>query len=194
MDKIYYLNIQQARSENDTVYQKLLVHLQDHLSKDEAGNPRIYVPDLTAVSNGEIVGRFKQEPSEEATTADVYWTKERADASIIQIKEMITKMNTTEFSAVENEINNDTATLLDVRTPQEFDAGHFPGAVNLDLQEISDGVVPEKPKDSKIYLYCQSGNRSAQATSLLKRDGFTNIIDLGGLSDVKAMGGELIAN
>lgn len=84
------------------------------------------------------------------------------------------------------------AKLYDVRTPEEFAAGHFVGAENVPLQDIEAGKLPAVDKSTKISLYCRSGNRSSQAAMLLKDAGFTNIIDLGGLSDVQSMGGTLV--
>ncbi|MBP9761972.1 rhodanese-like domain-containing protein, partial [Candidatus Saccharibacteria bacterium] len=72
------------------------------------------------------------------------------------------------FSIVQNEVNAGTATLLDVRTAEEFASGHFAGATNLSLQEIEAGRLPDSVKTQRLYVYCRSGNRSAQATTLLK--------------------------
>lgn len=74
--------------------------------------------------------------------------------------------------------------IYDVRTPQEFANGHTKGAESLPLAEIEDGKLPEVDKNSPIAVYCRSGNRSAQAKSLLEKAGFSNVKDLGGLSDL----------
>lgn len=90
LDKIYYFNIREARSENDDTYQKIVGYLKDYLSKDEDGNPRVTVPDVTALKNGEIVGRFKQESSgENEKTPDTFWTEERQERAVVQLSEMI---------------------------------------------------------------------------------------------------------
>lgn len=96
----------------------------------------------------------------------------------------------TGFSKVQSDINAG-AELYDVRTSQEFAAGHFAGAENWALQDMQAGKLPDVSKDTKIYVYCQSGNRSSQATKLLTDAGFTNVVDLGGLQDVQASGGKL---
>lgn len=103
-----------------------------------------------------------------------------------------TKEATTEltFAMIEKDIENG-AKLYDVRTAEEYEEGHFENAINWSLQELEAGTLPDVAKSTKIYLYCRSGNRSAQATSILKEAGFTDITDLGGLNDVKAMGGQL---
>lgn len=82
------------------------------------------------------------------------------------------------------------ALLLDVRTPGEYTAGHIDGASNLPLQEIQSGTLPNIGTDKTVYVYCQSGNRSAQATAILKKAGYT-VEDLGGIDNVTAMGGTL---
>lgn len=82
------------------------------------------------------------------------------------------------------------ALLLDVRTPEEYSSRYIKGATNLPLSSIETGALPAVAKDTKIFVYCRSGNRSAQAKSLLEKSGFTNINDLGGMSDVISIGGQ----
>ena len=190
IDKIYYLNIKESRANNDEVYQKLVTKLQDYLPKDDDGNPRISVPDVTAYRGGQIVGRFEQEATNdgEQVTPDTYWTSERKDRAVEQLREMMARVS--EFAVIQSKIK-DGAQLLDVRTVEEFDSGHFAGAINLDVEDIIAGKLPDAAKDAQLYVYCRSGNRSAQAVSLLKQAGFTNITDLGGLTDVESIGGTL---
>ncbi|GAB4544209.1 MAG: hypothetical protein OHK0023_00670 [Anaerolineae bacterium] len=70
--------------------------------------------------------------------------------------------------------------LLDVRTPEEYAAGHIRGATLLPLQEL-EARLAELPKDKPVVIYCRSGNRSAQAFQILKAAGYTNLYDLGGI-------------
>lgn len=86
----------------------------------------------------------------------------------------------------------DGALLLDVRTPEEFAAGRVKSATNLSLDNIQNGKSPQVAKDNPIYLYCRSGNRSAVAKQLLNRQGFSQVIDLGGLNDLQRLGFEII--
>jgi rhodanese-related sulfurtransferase len=61
------------------------------------------------------------------------------------------------------------AVLLDVRTAEEYAAGHIPGSVNLPLSRISDiNSAPETP----LFVYCRSGARSMQACLWLARSGY----------------------
>ncbi len=100
------------------------------------------------------------------------------------------KYQTVSFSAVQNNVSAG-AKLYDVRTSQEYEAGHFANAENWSLQDMQAGKLPNVAKDTKLYVYCQSGNRSTQATKLLVDAGFTDVVDLGGLQDVQASGGKL---
>jgi NADPH-dependent 2,4-dienoyl-CoA reductase/sulfur reductase-like enzyme/rhodanese-related sulfurtransferase len=62
--------------------------------------------------------------------------------------------------------------LLDVRTPQEFAAGHIPGAVNIPVDDLR-SRLGELPHDRKIAAYCQVGQRGYLATRILRQKGFS---------------------
>lgn len=75
---------------------------------------------------------------------------------------------------------------IDVRTTDEFSAGHVDGAVNIPYGDISQRISEvTKSKDELIYVYCRSGRRSGIAKDTLDADGFTNVINLGGLEDAR---------
>jgi NADPH-dependent 2,4-dienoyl-CoA reductase/sulfur reductase-like enzyme/rhodanese-related sulfurtransferase len=61
--------------------------------------------------------------------------------------------------------------LVDVRTPQEFDAGHVPGAVNVPVDQLR-SRLDELPRDREIAAYCQVGQRGYLATRILRQAGF----------------------
>lgn len=74
-------------------------------------------------------------------------------------------------------------TLLDVRTLDEYNAGHIPAAVLLPYDEIAqkaEKLLPEK--DAEIIVYCRSGRRSAIAADELRKLGYTEVKDFGGIS------------
>lgn len=80
--------------------------------------------------------------------------------------------------------NNDYDIILDVRTGAEYAEGYIPGAVNLPLDEIEVKIGEVLPStDSKILLYCRSGNRSKEAGKLLESLGYTKVYDFGGIVD-----------
>ncbi len=83
------------------------------------------------------------------------------------------------------------AKLYDVRTAAEYSAGHIERSVNLSLQDIEAGKLPDVAKDTELYLYCESGSRAAQAAGLLKNAGYTNVTNLYGIANVKSMGGTI---
>lgn len=71
------------------------------------------------------------------------------------------------------------AQLIDVREPNEFDAGHILGARNIPLSQIKMRMKEIRP-DMPVYLYCQSGSRSARAAQYLYRGGYKDLTQLKG--------------
>lgn len=94
VEKVYYLNIRQARTDKTATYDQLVSKLSPYLDKDEAGQPRIYVPDVSFVKNGKIIERFEMEkaPESESKTADSFWTPERKARAITQLREQMHKL------------------------------------------------------------------------------------------------------
>lgn len=84
-------------------------------------------------------------------------------------------------SGVRSFLSTEGAVLLDVRTPEEYDEGHIEGSKNIPLQSIEKTKMIIKEKSTPIFVHCRSGARSAQATSILKRMGYTNVEDIGGI-------------
>ena len=74
--------------------------------------------------------------------------------------------------------------ILDVRTQEEYDEGHIPGAIVISHEEIkekAEEVLPDK--DQLILVYCRSGRRSKIAAEALAALGYTNIKEFGGTID-----------
>ena len=74
--------------------------------------------------------------------------------------------------------------ILDVRTREEYDQGHIPGATQISHEEIAEKA--EKvltDKDQLILVYCRSGRRSKIAAEILVDLGYTNIKEFGGIID-----------
>ena len=73
--------------------------------------------------------------------------------------------------------------ILDVRTQEEYDTAHIPGAICIPNETIGTEDIPELPdKDQLILVYCRSGNRSKQASEQLAKQGYTNIVEFGGIN------------
>lgn len=90
-----------------------------------------------------------------------------------------------EAASAELSTLSESTKLYDVRTAEEFAAGHAEGAILLPLSDIEEGKFPEIDKNLPIAVYCRSGNRSTQAKQLLTDAGFTEVQDLGGLADLQ---------
>jgi rhodanese-related sulfurtransferase len=78
-------------------------------------------------------------------------------------------------------IKNDTnITILDVRTPKEYRSGHIKNSILVPLDSLEENL-DKIPKDKKIIVYCRSGNRSINASRVLKKHGYTPIDVKGGI-------------
>ena len=91
-----------------------------------------------------------------------------------------------------NQMKVDGAFLLDVRTQEEWDAGHIPGATLIPLDQLP-YRYGELPTDQDIVIYCRSGNRSGQALDYLTDKGITGIYSMdGGINDWISAGYEVV--
>ena len=82
-------------------------------------------------------------------------------------------------------------TVLDVRTREEYDAGHIPGAVCVPVETIAELPPEDLPdRNRTILVYCRSGNRSKQAAEKLAAMGYTGILEFGG---IRTWDGETVA-
>lgn len=68
-------------------------------------------------------------------------------------------------------MNKQKITIIDVRTPSEFQGGHVAGSINIPLQEVQSRLEQIKSYEQPIILCCASGNRSGQAADFLKSQG-----------------------
>ena len=93
-------------------------------------------------------------------------------------------MNITAQEAKEIMDSQEGYVILDVRTQEEFDQGHIPGAIlipDYEIEEKAENVL--KDKDQLILVYCRSGRRSKLAAEDLQKLGYTNIKEFGGIID-----------
>ena len=74
--------------------------------------------------------------------------------------------------------------ILDVREPDEFEAGHIEGAILIPYTKINARAEQMLPrKDQLILVYCRSGRRSKIAADCLWNLGYTNVKEFGGIVD-----------
>jgi len=80
--------------------------------------------------------------------------------------------------------------VIDVRSPEEFVAGHLDGAVNLNVEDGTLlAALPSLDPSAPYIVYCRSGRRSAIAVDQMRSAGFTDIVDLGSLEDAASVTG-----
>lgn len=83
------------------------------------------------------------------------------------------------------ELVNNGATIVDVRTRNEFQSGHVQNSKNIPLQELAqklDSLNQHKP----VIVCCASGARSSSAQRLLTKSGFENVVNGGGWMQLNA--------
>lgn len=109
------------------------------------------------------------------------WTKTGPDAKKFEIT----------FSQIKHDVESGKAVFLDVRSLDEFESKNFGITENYPITELEQGKLPDIEKDTKIYVHCLKGIRSAQAVQILREAGFTEVYDMGGIEHVQAVGGVL---
>jgi rhodanese-related sulfurtransferase len=105
--------------------------------------------------------------------------------------EAIKKVDPVEFSEV---IAQPGVIILDVRTPEEFNAGHIENAININVADSNfSSEVSKLDKNATVAVYCRSANRSGVATKEMAELGFTDMYDMqGGIIDWEAAGGPVV--
>lgn len=84
---------------------------------------------------------------------------------------------------------DDGATVIDVRTPEEFAAGHLQGATNIDVTAADfHERVGELDPDATYVLYCRSGSRAGAAAQMMAEMGFDDVVNAGGYETLAASG------
>lgn len=75
---------------------------------------------------------------------------------------------------------------IDVRSAEEFAAGHVPQAVNIPYEQIAEGISGlDLDSDQTIYLYCGSGRRAGIARESLQELGYQQVVNVGSLEDAR---------
>jgi len=85
-----------------------------------------------------------------------------------------------------SDIEDKSNTILDVRTPEEFNEGYIPKSINLNIYDANSFMskIQSFNKENNFYIYCKSGARSSQACQIMSQLGFSNVYNLlGGITD-----------
>ena len=77
-------------------------------------------------------------------------------------------------------INREDAVVVDVREPAEYGAGHILGAKNVPLSRVGDAAELARRKEKPLIVYCDSGDRASKALAVLKKQGFSRVVNLSG--------------
>ena len=78
----------------------------------------------------------------------------------------------------------DEPIVIDVRSLEEVKTGVIQDAIHIEWTKIEEEITNlDISKDQPIYLYCRSGNRSGKALAILKKIGYTNAINAGGITE-----------
>ena len=94
----------------------------------------------------------------------------------------VEKINLDQAIAIK-EYLSDQATIIDVRTPGEYQGGHLPGAINIPVDNLANDI--REDMDQVIVVYCKSGRRSKAASEILEDLGYQVVLDGGGISSYK---------
>jgi len=94
-----------------------------------------------------------------------------------------------ELTAIRGTLDQDPdALLLDVRSPEEFAAGHLEGAVNVPHGQVEARLDEVGPTSRRVIVYCKSGVRASWAADTLREAGYTHVENLGGIGNGPEVG------
>lgn len=82
-------------------------------------------------------------------------------------------------------INSETATILDVRSVAEYNGGHVEGSINIPLDEVKQRLNEIKEFSTPLILCCASGGRSGMALEYLESEGLSDLHNGGGWHQVQ---------
>ena len=81
----------------------------------------------------------------------------------------------------EEQMQEPTSQIVDVRTPEEFMEGHIANAINIEVTDDSfESKIATLDKEKPVMVYCKAGGRSAKAAAILRDNGFKHVYDLDG--------------
>lgn len=157
------------------------------------GAPSKFTYTIHSLKAGNTKIKFEYKRPWEQTPADkvvIYEVRVKGNGAI-EVKEVDTESPAFKMVSMDEGLKlmskDSDFVLLDVRRPDEFKAGHIPGAVQLTNETMTEentlAVLPDK--NQTVYVYCRSGRRSKLASQKLVDYGYKNVIEIGGILDYK---------
>jgi len=110
----------------------------------------------------------------------------KIDLLPVEMKSVEGEVSKAEEKTTANAMDANLPIVVDVRTPEEFQEGAYPDAINIPLDELQMRITELGSKSREITLYCASGARSAYAQRVLMQFGFTNVKNGGGIAAMMA--------
>ena len=111
----------------------------------------------------------------------------KIDLLPVELKSVDKEIPKSEEKAVEKAADQNSPVIIDVRTPLEFQSGAYPGAINIQMDELMQRYSELGSISRDIVVYCASGARSAYAQRMLTQLGYTNVKNGGGIAAMMAM-------
>ncbi len=110
--------------------------------------------------------------------------KRNVQNKLIQVLTLVIVSTALSFSYAQDV--SETVVLIDMRSPDKFNAEHLDNAINIELKDIGT-KIPESYPDKKtlIELYGNSGNLSGLGKNILEKQGYTNVKNLGSYAELK---------
>lgn len=88
------------------------------------------------------------------------------------------------MKTIEELIKDKNTIIIDVRATSEYGVSHYPGAINIPLDELPKHITQLKTKNQPILLYCRSGNKSGIGMNFLHQQGLLEVYNGGALNDM----------
>ncbi len=104
-------------------------------------------------------------------------TSHTAETQVQQSATIAKNVNVQEFKEL---IKNEEGTIVDVRTPGEFNQGNIKNAKNINVSGNFAEEIQKLDKNKPVYLYCRSGGRSSRAMQMMTQMGFKEVYNLMG--------------
>jgi rhodanese-related sulfurtransferase len=131
----------------------------------------VTLPVLLAVGCSDRAGdEASPDAGAEAAAQPAAVTEGTSAAAVISPADLVVRLNT-----------DRAPVLLDVRSAEEFAAGHIPGAIHIPYDEIPSRLAElAEYRDAELVVYCRTGRRAGIAEATLREAGFSSVSDLDG--------------